>query len=242
VTQPEQFNMLLATRLPAAVPVVAQRRRTPLTPDEHDHAGSLFVAMDQDAVNKYRQQKEQNRRSRFERRRPTQYANASYSALTAHQDPRGMVSTWWEKGPRGLLLAGPSRTGKTTGAYAIANHVHDLGKWVEVWTVATLAKALRAEAEPFIGEYARDCDLLILDDLGREKPTDWWIEQLQELLNDRLGSGRRLVVTANATNNAESAYTELVDKYGDPIVERILDDSGIVLVNGPRRRNLVTSW
>jgi DNA replication protein DnaC len=82
----------------------------------------------------------------------------------------------------------------------------------------------------------------VLDDLGRERVTDWWVEQLQRIVDSRCGNERRLVVTANATADPRAAYDELVARYGDPIVERILDGGGVIVLDGPAQRELVTEW
>jgi DNA replication protein DnaC len=46
------------------------------------------------------------------------------------------------------VLAGHSRTGKTTASYAIANTVHNLRNWVIVWTAADLYAALKPDGDP----------------------------------------------------------------------------------------------
>lgn len=191
-----------------------------------------------------------NRAIAYTRRRPSRYADASYDLLRPEQNPDGKISRWRANGPRALLLAGPARTGKTTAAYAIANdtHAHDL--WVMVWTAPDLSAALKPDGEPFAYDYATGCDLLVLDDLGRERVTDWWLEQLQRVLDERCAQERRLVVTCNTTmpedNDdrapAEVAYEQLVARYGHPIVERLIDGGGVLVLDGPAVRQVVTEW
>jgi DNA replication protein DnaC len=182
-----------------------------------------------------------NRRAAYVRARPAKYADAAYGMLRGDQDPQGLVSSWWEHGPRTLVIAGPQRTGKTTAAYAIGNHVHTLG-WVMATTATGLSRSLKPEGSPLAYSYATRCDLLILDDLGRERPTEWWLEQLQDVVDERCSHNRRLIVTTNAEPNAQSAYEALAERYGDPVVERLIDGGGIVVVDGPAIRHIVTSW
>lgn len=51
-------------------------------------------------------------------------------------------------------------------------------------------------AETIIRE-CRDCDLLVIDDIGSERSTDWTTEQLYRLLKDRTENQRPVIVTSN---------------------------------------------
>lgn len=68
--------------------------------------------------------------------------------------------------------------------------------------VATAA-LLAAEREAFDGgergamERAASAGLLVLDDLGAERATDWAVEQLTRLVDRRVAEGLPLVVTSN---------------------------------------------
>lgn len=189
-----------------------------------------------------------NRNNAYRRMLPARYAAASYDTLRPDQDPDHMVSGWRERGPRALLLAGPSRTGKTTAAYAIANDAHADSQWVVVRSAADLSAALKPDGEPLAYQYAVSCDLLIIDDLGRERVTDWWLEQLQRIVDDRCSNSRRLIVTTNirveddGDPDASTAYEALVARYGDPIVERIIDDGGVLIFDGAPVREFRTHW
>lgn len=141
------------------------------------------------------------------------------------------------------VIAGPARTGKTYAAYAIANDADDQGLWVNVWPAAELSAALKPDADASAYDHATACDLLVIDDLGRERATDWWLEQLQRVVDHRCAHERRIVVTTNSPGEApEQAYEDLVKRYGDPIIERLIDDGGIVVLDGPPVRHLVTEW
>lgn len=184
-----------------------------------------------------------NRAVVYTRRRPSRYATAAYDQLRADQDPDGKVSRWWASGPRSLVLAGPTRTGKTTAAYAIANDVHRQQQWVMVWTAADLSAALKPDsAEPMAYEYAITCPLLVIDDLGRERVTDWWLEQLQRIVDHRCAHERRLIVTTNTAADADAVYDELSDRYGHPVVERLLDGGGLLVLDGPPVRRVMSEW
>jgi len=205
-------------------------------------ATELLLEADRAELAAIRARQAANRSAIYAKHRPSRYATASYETLRPNQDPKGMVSSWRLRGPRALVVAGPARTGKTTAAYAIANDAHAQGEWVMVWTAADLSASLKPDGEPLAFNYATDCDLLVLDDLGRERVTDWWLEQLQRIVDNRCANERRMVVTTNSGSTAEAAYEELVARYGDPIVERLIDDGGAVVLDGPAVRKVVTEW
>lgn len=210
--------------------------------DDTPSLAELRAAADRAEAEAIRARQAANRAAVYIRRRPSRYADASYDILRPEQNPGGKVSRWWDHGPRALVIAGPSRTGKTTAAYAVANDVHAQGIWVIVWTAADLSAALKPEGEPLAYEYATTCPLLIIDDLGRERVTDWWLEQLQRIVDARCANNRRLIVTTNSGGSADEAYDELVNRYGTPVVERLIDDGGVLVLDGPAVRRVVTEW
>lgn len=216
-----------------------------LTPEQVKRADQLIAEAEVEARRTAEAARRANRHASYLRNREDHYADAGYGMLRSDQNPRGMVATWLAKGPRTLMLAGAPRTGKTTAGYAITNDAHSQGVWVETWTARRLASALLpTDGDPSAWGRVTECELFLLDDLGRERVTDFWRENLQELLEVRFGKGSklRMIVTTNTSTKAEDAYDELVERYGDPIVERILDGGGIVVFDGAPIRNLVTEW
>lgn len=183
-----------------------------------------------------------NKHATYTRHRQGRYETASYATLRPEQDPQGKISRWLDSGLRALLLAGPSRTGKTTAAYAITNHADHNGQWVVARTAPDLAAALKPDGDPLAYQYATDCDLLLIDDLGRERVTDWWLEQLQRLVDNRCGNSKRLIVTTNTKPTAKDAFDELATRYGHPIAERLIDGGGVLIFDGPAVRDVITDW
>ena len=59
------------------------------------------------------------------------------------------------------------------------------------------------------------CDLLILDDLGCEFPTQFTVSVLYNLINTRLNTGRPTIISTNYTR------TQLKEKYTDRVCSRI---------------------
>ncbi|MFG1776634.1 ATP-binding protein [Micromonospora sp. NPDC049048] len=220
--------------------IAAHTTRTDTSGPSHEEQ---LRAIDLAEMQAIRHRQAANRAVVYTRRRPSRYATASYDTLRPDQDPRGKVSRWWTSGPRSLVLAGPTRTGKTTSAYAIGNDVHAQGQWVMVWTAADLSAALKPDSnEPLAYDYATTCPLLVIDDLGRERVTDWWLEQLQRIVDHRCAHERRLIVTTNTAGEAGAVYDELSARYGHPVVERLLDGGGLLVLDGPPVRHVMSEW
>ncbi len=111
----------------------------------------------------------------------------------------------WALQPDGwLLLLGGNGCGKTHLAAAIARDRIEAGDSVAMVNVPDLLDELRASFAPDATQsYDRlfgrllEVDLLVLDDLGAQKSSQWAEEKLYQLLNHRHLSRSHTVVTAN---------------------------------------------
>lgn len=102
----------------------------------------------------------------------------------------------------GVYLHGGNGTGKTTTAYAIASRLASDGWRVEVTSLAAIKSELHdmfATAETHRAVFGRltRCDLLVLDDLGKEVPSESTGELLYRIVNERYERRRNVVITSN---------------------------------------------
>lgn len=134
----------------------------------------------------------------------------------------------------GLMLYGGLGTGKTYLAACIANELLDMGHRVIMASLPTLIADLGfgEEREDMIGHLAR-VDLLILDDVGVERSTEYSLEQAYEVINARYKAGKPLIVTTNLTMRDIRDETGLARKRS---FDRLIEMCKPVMVSGPSRR------
>ena len=116
---------------------------------------------------------------------------------------------------RGFYLHGPSGVGKTMLAALYAKEKILQGKAVRFMTTAGLLNQLRRN---ITGDWNQRMDryqevpCLILDDLGTEFNSSFFLTNLYSLLNNRLGAKLPTIVTTNITDGAllEKLYTEKI--------------------------------
>lgn len=135
---------------------------------------------------------------------------------------------------RGLWLMGNTGTGKTTLAMLIAKQALAEGKTVAVYFTPKLLTQIRQTYQATDSEDAYDAffkrltsvDLLYIDDLGSERHTDWVVEQLYALVNERYENQRSMLVTSNAATDVAAGLSELEDQIGPRTVSRLVEICG----------------
>jgi DNA replication protein DnaC len=105
---------------------------------------------------------------------------------------------------RGLWFDGPVGTGKTSLAVLVAKAASDAGRSFAIYPVPMLLAEIkrtydRDSSDNYLAFFRRLCsvDVLVLDDLGAEKQTEWVLEQLYSIVNERWQDRRSIVVTTN---------------------------------------------
>lgn len=103
---------------------------------------------------------------------------------------------------RWLTMVGPVDVGKSHLAVAICRRWIDRGQAARYVLVPLMLEELRASYNRE-GEYDRLMDfllkvpLLVLDDMGTQKPTEWASEKLMQIVDYRCVNGLHMVVTTN---------------------------------------------
>src|SRR6201996_1463177 len=104
---------------------------------------------------------------------------------------------------RGLWLFGDTGTGKTTLAMLISKAALEAGQTVAIYSLPKLLARIRRTYDSKPGgdsylsffERLTSVDLLHIDDLGAEKRSDWVLEQLYSLINERYETQRSMLIS-----------------------------------------------
>lgn len=171
---------------------------------------------------------------------PRRYHNAT----ATHPD----VITWAQEtadhpdDTGALLLTGPVGTGKTHQAYGALRLIAEAGprRYELIATTAPdMYGLLRPGGSPRSSEeeLARLCriPLLLLDDLGSAKASEWVEEVTYRLINERYNACLPTIFTSNLPVRAEGRE-DLTAKLGERITSRLAQTTTVVPLIGPDRR------
>ena len=107
------------------------------------------------------------------------------------------------KAENGMFITGEPGTGKTHLAAAVANDLIRQGKPVICMTMIDMLLRIRqtfkdsgAEEHEILQLY-KTVPLLVIDDIGKENPTDWAISTIYSIINGRYEAMMPTIVTTN---------------------------------------------
>ena len=192
-------------------------------------------------------QKEKEHKQEIERLRRICFNETNMASWTFENDDNGNSTLTqaminyaeqfadFKRESKGLLLYGPVGTGKTYYAACIANKLIDNGYSVLMTNFPTLTNKLQGMYEgkqEYISSLNK-YDLLILDDLGAERQSEYMQELVFNVIDSRYRTGLPVIITTNLTAD-EIKHPQ--DVRYCRIYDRILERCFPVEVSGKSRR------
>ena len=139
-----------------------------------------------------------------------------------------------EQTTKGLFITGTYGVGKTYLASCIANELIKNKNTVIFGTLIQLLDLIKdtykdneISDKEYLNLYS-SVDLLIIDDLGKEKPTDWVLEKLFLIVNNRYNNYLPIVITTNYNRNQLRERLCINKNYSmvDSIISRLYEMCG----------------
>lgn len=151
---------------------------------------------------------------------------------------KSYANTFPAYGAEALLIWGEYGNGKSHLAAAVAHTVKDKGRTVVFQTMPELLERIRQtfndrnnkETERDIMRALHDCELLVLDDVGAEKLSDWVQDVLFRIVDGRYRQKKPIMYTTNLKPN------DLKDRVGPRIYDRMMETSILVQNTGTSYR------
>lgn len=133
---------------------------------------------------------------------------------------------------KGLILMGNAGTGKTHLASAIANHLMNELIPVKFGTFISLLDSVKKtfKTDRDIISSLTSIPLLVIDDLGKEKYTDWAKQILFQVVDERYNKELPIIITTNLN------LKEMKEGIGEPIVSRLMEMCYGIEMNGENYR------
>jgi len=137
----------------------------------------------------------------------------------------------------GIMLVGPVGTGKTHLAIAILQELIKKGHAGAYVTVPELLDEIRDSISSEVRggsaklmQLVKTIPVLVLDDLGTEKATEWVRERLYVIINARYEDMKPTIITTNC------GIEELQERIGERTVSRLWEMCKGVVLEGEDRR------
>ena len=149
----------------------------------------------------------------------------------------------------GLIIMGKSNIGKTHLAAAIANKLIENDKTVLIDRLTNLLDRIRetyednTKSENELIEIYSNADMLIIDDLGTEKISNWALEKLYTIIQNRYENGLPIIITTRFNKKgliqrfSYSKDSELVDA----IISKLYQMCFGILLKGTKKELVKSS-
>ncbi|NBV25487.1 MAG: hypothetical protein EBS05_26705 [Proteobacteria bacterium] len=165
---------------------------------------------------------EQRRRSAWASVCPFTYAETDAKRLPLPHKLSEVMA--WQYGPRGLLLHGPTGSGKSRCAWLLMRREYLAFRWVRVLGCDAGIEYAAKFGESTVAaarwiEKACDANLLLLDDTFKARLTDSFESALFTIIAKRGEAGLPIIVTSN--DDPDSLAARMTQDRSAPLIRRL---------------------
>lgn len=140
----------------------------------------------------------------------------------------------------GLLFMGPCGVGKTHLAVALIKVLIDKGIHCLFYDFRDLLKQIQDSYNPVsntselrVLDPVYDAEVLVLDELGAAKPTDWVRDTMTQIINTRYNDKKLTIFTSNYPDDPDNPNEEsLTDRVGVRLRSRLYEMCKVVRIKG----------
>ena len=167
---------------------------------------------------------------------PAHYAGYTLDSYPGEPEAVASLRAWIAREKSWLVLSGEHGAGKTGLCVACLRIFAELGRSVLFVNAPSMLRRVRAtystdrESESAVIDTLADVDVLAIDDVGKERLSEWATELLYDVVNRRYSADLRTIVTTNLSMHELNAHV------GDATFWRIYERAEWLNLSGNLRR------
>lgn len=148
----------------------------------------------------------------------------------------------------GLIFYGQPGTGKSFTAACIANALLEQNVSVIMTSFVKILQDIQGnEGEAEYIRVLNGCDLLIIDDLGAERNTDYALEKVYNIIDGRVRTNKPMILTTNLSfqemmTNSDIRYRRIYDRIFEHCVPVEIPGTSLRIMKAAKREKIMGDY